>query len=158
MVIFMLIPQGSYSFTDFNDDEVVIGKYTAIAARCIFHGSDNHQSVINRKKVANNIPPDGVSKGRIVLGNDVWLGFDVRVLSGVTIGDGAIIGAGAVIAKDVPPYAIVVGNPGRIVKYRFPKETIARLCKISWWNWRDKVIETRKADFEDVDIFIAKYG
>ena len=75
------------------------------------------------------------SKGNVSIGNDVWIGMDAMVLSGVTVGDGAVIAAGAVCTKDVPPYAIVAGNPGRIVRYRFKDEVIAALLKIRWWDW-----------------------
>jgi len=82
------------------------------------------------------------SKGPVVIGNDVWIGANALILSGVTIGDGAVIGAHAVISKDVPPYSIVAGNPGRVVKYRFNPETIDKLLAISWWNWSDPEIHS----------------
>ena len=75
------------------------------------------------------------SKGNVNIGNDVWIGMDAMVLSGVTIGDGAVVAARAVCAKDVPPYAIVAGNPARIVRYRFEEDVIAALLKIRWWDW-----------------------
>ncbi len=65
----------------------------------------------------------------------MWFGADAKVMSGVTIGDGAIIGAGAVVAKNIPPYAIVAGNPAKIISFRFDDETIKRLLDIKWWNW-----------------------
>ncbi len=76
-----------------------------------------------------------VARGDTVVHADVWIGNNATVMPGVTIGAGAIIGANAVVAKDVPPYAIVVGNPGKVVKYRFHEATIARLLAISWWDW-----------------------
>lgn len=83
------------------------------------------------------------SKGDVTIGHDVWIGTDALILSGVTIGTGAIVGACAVITKDVPPYAIVVGNPARIIRKRFDDETIAKLLQIAWWDWnRDKIIHT----------------
>ncbi len=75
------------------------------------------------------------SKGDVNIGNDVWIGMDAMVLSGITIGDGAVIAARAVCSKDVPPYAIVAGNPARIVRYRFEEDIIAALLKIRWWDW-----------------------
>lgn len=81
------------------------------------------------------------TKGDVDIGNDVWIAKEAVILSGVKIGDGAVIGAGAVAAKDVPPYAIVVGNPARIVRKRFDEETIQRLLQIKWWDWDDTQIE-----------------
>ncbi|MBQ9771237.1 MAG: CatB-related O-acetyltransferase [Lentisphaeria bacterium] len=75
------------------------------------------------------------SKGDIIIGNDVWIGNGATVLSGVTIGNGAVVGACAVVTKDVPPYAIVVGNPARVIRYRFDEKIIEALQKIKWWDW-----------------------
>lgn len=76
-----------------------------------------------------------VSRGGVVIGNDVWLGHQALVLSGVTIGHGAIIGAGSVVRHDIPPYAIVAGNPARVAGFRFPPEQIEALLAIAWWDW-----------------------
>lgn len=74
-------------------------------------------------------------RGDINIGNDVWISYGARILSGTTIGDGAVIGANAVVTKDVPPYAIVVGNPFQITRYRFSPEIIDKLLRIKWWAW-----------------------
>ena len=68
------------------------------------------------------------------IGNDVYIGTNVVILSGVTIGDGAVIGAGAIVTKDVPPFAIVVGCPAKILKYRFNDNIINELLNLKWWN------------------------
>jgi acetyltransferase-like isoleucine patch superfamily enzyme len=75
------------------------------------------------------------TKGDVIVGNDVWIGTNVIILSGVKIGDGAVIGAGSVVTKDVEPYAIVGGNPARVIRMRFNQETIDSLLRIKWWNW-----------------------
>lgn len=75
------------------------------------------------------------TKGDIVVGNDVWIGREAKILPGVTIGDGAIIGAYAVVAKDVPAYCVAVGNPARVVKKRFSDELTELLLKARWWDW-----------------------
>lgn len=74
-------------------------------------------------------------KGDTVIGNDVWIGFDALIMPGVKIGNGAIISSRSVVTSDVPAYTIVGGNPAKIIKKRFPEETIATLEKLAWWNW-----------------------
>ena len=90
--------------------------------------------------VAGHIPGHPKTKGNVIIGNDVWIGMNVFILSGVTIGDGAVVGAGALVSKDVPPYAIVGGNPAKIIRYRFDPQTIKKLLSIAWWNWSDDEI------------------
>jgi virginiamycin A acetyltransferase len=81
-------------------------------------------------------------KGPVNIGNDVWIGADVTIHSSVSIGDGAVIGGQSVVRENVPPYAIVIGNPAVIVKYRHSQEVIDQLLKIKWWTWPlDKVLE-----------------
>lgn len=72
---------------------------------------------------------------KTVIGNDVWIGSGVRLKSGVTIGDGAVIGAGSVVTKDIAPYSIVGGVPARLIRYRFPQETVDRLVALAWWQY-----------------------
>lgn len=74
-------------------------------------------------------------RGDLVLGHDVWLGYRATVLAGVTIGHGAVVAAGAVVTSDVPPYAVMAGNPARLVRHRFAPEQVERLLEIAWWNW-----------------------
>jgi virginiamycin A acetyltransferase len=85
--------------------------------------------------------PDNVcSRGDVRIGSDVWVGSGVRILSGVTIGHGAAIGAGAVVAADVPPYALVAGNPGQVVRLRFAEATVTALTASRWWDLPDETI------------------
>lgn len=91
------------------------------------------------------------------IGNDVFIGANVTVLDGVTIGNGAVIGAGAVVSKDIPPYAIAVGCPIRIIKFRMTDEQIAAMQRIQWWNWDDDRLQDIERLFEDIDGFIEKY-
>jgi hypothetical protein len=90
-----------------------------------------------------SIPHTSITKGDVVIGNDVWIGFGAMILSGVTIGDGAVIGARAVVASDVEPYTVAVGNPARSASQRFDDATVARLLRIRWWDWPDEVISER---------------
>ena len=75
------------------------------------------------------------NKGDIVIGNDVWIGYNAIILSGVKIGDGAIVATGAVVTKDVKPYEIVGGIPAKVIRKRFSDEVIIKLQKMKWWNW-----------------------
>ena len=86
-------------------------------------------------KEAKDISGHPHTKGNVIIGNDVWIGYGAKILSGVSIGDGAVVGAGAVVAKNIPPYAVVVGNPAKIIKFRFKPEDVEILLGIQWWNW-----------------------
>ena len=130
-----------------NRDRLVIGRFCSIACGAKFlFTSANHAMKslstypfpiffeewgLNRADVASAWD----NRGDIVIGSDVWIGYEAAVLSGVTIGDGAIIGARAVVIKDVPPYTIVCGVPARHIRRRFDEETIARLMALRWWEW-----------------------
>lgn len=99
------------------------------------------------------------SKGPVQIGNDVWLGNSAVILPGVSIGDGAVIGAQAVVNKSIPPYAVAVGNPAKVVKYRFDQHQIDSLLKIRWWDWDDDFLRAAESDFLlSTDEFISKYS
>lgn len=100
------------------------------------------------------------SKGDIIIGNDVWIGHNATILSGVTIGDGAVIGTGAVVTKSIPPYAVAVGNPARVVRQRFDDTAVAALLKIQWWNWPVEKIKRHVPLLlsGDVEAFIREHG
>lgn len=86
-------------------------------------------------------------KEPVTIGNDVWIGANVYVKNGVTIGDGAVVGAGAVVTKSIPPYAIAVGVPAKIIRYRFSEEVVGKLLKEKWWDWNLEKIKTNKHYF-----------
>jgi acetyltransferase-like isoleucine patch superfamily enzyme len=125
--------------------KVYVGNFCSIAGEIeIFVGGDHRVDWISTYPFmafdycwpnARGILGHPKTKGDVIIGNDVWIGHKAFILSGVTIGDGAVVGAKAVVTKNVPPYAIVAGNPARIVKYRFDEDTIAKLLTIAWWNW-----------------------
>lgn len=129
---------------DFSKVKLVIGKFCAIAAQTRFIMTGDHKLdgistypfpiFQHGWETAYNIS-DLPVKGDIVVGNDVWFGYDCLIRGGVKIGDGAIIATRAVVVKDVPPFCIVAGNPAKVVKMRFDEATIQRLLQISWWNW-----------------------
>ena len=81
------------------------------------------------------------NKGDIVIGNDVWIGFEAVILAGVKIGDGAIIGARAVVTKDVPPYSIVGGIPAKVIRKRYSPDIIEQLLSLKWWDWTKEKIK-----------------
>lgn len=139
---------------DFSKSKLIIGKFCAIAAETRFIMTGNHKldtistypfPIFGQGWEAAFSIEDFPMKGDIEIGHDVWLGYDSMVLSGVKIGHGAIIGARSVVAKDVPPYCTVVGNPGRVVKQRFDDATIERLLKLAWWDWPiEKIVKHLK--------------
>ena len=149
--------------------QVHIGKFCSIATSTIFLGGEHRPDWVTTYPFpalaeawveATGIEGHGRAKGDVTIGNDVWIGEGVAVLSGVTIGDGAVVGAYTVIAKDVPAYGIVVGNPARLIRKRFSEEVIAALLKIRWWDWEE--VDIREAIpllcSDGVDEFIRRYG
>lgn len=148
------IGQGSYGrpkVHDWGGNKLTIGSYCSIAGQVKIFLSGNHRTdwvttfPLNRRFPhwldASLIKHETTSKGDVVIGSDVWIGYDSLILSGVTIGDGAVIAARSVVTKDVPPYAIVGGNPAKVIKYRFDESTIKSLLHIKWWNWNQDKIE-----------------
>lgn len=128
-------------------DRLKIGKFCALAAGTSFimSGANHAMTGISTypfhifdKGWAEQFDPATIFdhlRGDTIVGNDVWFGTNSTVMPGVTICSGAIIGAHAVVASDVPPYAVVVGNPGRVVRLRFDEQTIDRLLDVAWWDW-----------------------
>lgn len=108
---------------------------------------------------AAEAPSDHEDRGGISIGSDVWLGANSTVVAGVTIGHGAIVAASAVVTKDVEPYAIVVGNPARILRKRCSDEQIRDLLAIGWWDWPDEKVQAEVAGLSSlsVDDFIRRH-
>lgn len=86
----------------------------------------------------------------VVIGNDVWIGYNAKIIGGITIGDGAIIAMGAVVTKDVPPYAIVGGVPAKIIRYRFSENEVKKLLEIKWWNLPLNELKDKAQYFTDI--------
>ncbi|WP_267358260.1 MULTISPECIES: chloramphenicol acetyltransferase [unclassified Methylobacterium] len=95
----------------------------------------------------------------VTIGHDVWIGHGVVVLPGRTIGTGAVVGAGAIVTRDVAPYAIVVGNPARPVRRRFPEDIAARLERLAWWDWDHERLRRALPDFRalSIEAFLDRY-
>jgi chloramphenicol O-acetyltransferase type B len=142
-------------------DRVIIGKYCSVAAGVRFVCGEHSTSRVTtfplRTLLFNETPEnrDAISKGPIVVGNDVWIGTNAVILSGVTVGHGAVIGAGAVITRDVPPYAVVGGVPAKVIKMRFRPDQIESLLDIAWWDWPEERLRANRTLFYgDIDAFI----
>lgn len=141
---------------DFIGDQLIIGKFCMIASgvQFIMNGANHLTNAISTYPFAIfgngwELAMEGKTypnKGNIVIGNDVWIGYNATIMAGVTIGDGAIIATNATVVKDIPPYTIAGGNPATVIKKRFPDETIARLMDLKWWNWDAEKI-TRNLQF-----------
>ena len=135
-----------------NKDRLIIGKFCSIAcgAKFLFNSANHKMASLSTytfplffeewglKK--ENVAQAWDQKGDIMIGNDVWIGYEAVILSGVTIGDGAVIGCRAVVTKDIPPYTIVGGIPAKPIRKRFDEETIKELQKIKWWDWPEEEI------------------
>ena len=133
---------------------IAIGKACALSSGITFLIDRNHDygSVVQGNPgflpKSMQVQRKGIKrKGSIILQNDVWIGNGATILSGVTLHNGCAVGANAVVAKDVPPYAIVAGNPAQIVRYRFDEKTILGLQEIAWWDWSEEVQVARIKDF-----------
>ena len=135
---------------DFVDDKLIIGKFCMIASdvKFIMNGANHLSDAISTYPFAIfgngwENAMEGKSypnKGDIVIGNDVWIGYNATIMAGVNVGDGAIIATNATVVKDVAPYSIVGGNPAKEIRKRFDQEKIDKLLKVQWWNWDIKKI------------------
>lgn len=135
-----------------NHDRLLIGRFCSIACgvKFLFTSANHTLKSLSTYPFpiffeewgldVENITTAWDNKGDIVIGNDVWIGYEAVIFSGVTIGGGAVIGARAVVTKDVPPYTIVGGVPAKVIRRRFPDETISRLLDLKWWNWPEERI------------------
>jgi len=146
-----------------NKDRLIIGKFCSIACGAKFlmnsanhtlHSLSTYTFPLFDEQWNQGMKPTESwdNKGDIVIGNDVWIGFEAVVLAGVTIGDGAIIGTRAVVTKDIPPYTIVGGIPARPIRKRFSDEDIASLLALGWWNWPAEKISASIKDIQSGNI------
>lgn len=143
-----------------NHERLVIGKFCSIAcgAKFLFNSGNHALGSLSTYTFpiffeewdlpVDDIPRAWDNKGDIVIGNDVWIGYEAVVMAGVTVGDGAIIGARAVVTKDVPPYTIVGGVPAKPIRKRFDEETVQRLLTLKWWDWPAEKIRRHLEDIQ----------
>ena len=154
-----------------NSPHILIGRFNSWANRISVFIGGNHstrnvtsfpfdvQRIIGDVFGRDNpqikpLPYKRPNRFQVVVGHDVWIGRGVTIFGGVKIGNGAVIGAKAVVAKDIPPYAIAVGNPARVIKYRFDTETIKKFLAVKWWNWDLKKIADNLPLMTDVEKFL----
>ena len=154
-----------YAFN--NENKLYIGNYCSIGPQTTFLLSVDHKldfvsTYPFKAKLFNGL--DAVSKGDIVVDDDVWFGYGSTILSGVHIGQGAVIAAGAIVTKDVPPYAIVGGSPAKIIKYRFEQEIIQKLVQLDYAKLSKEIIRDnqdlfyQKMDTEVANKMIKLFG
>jgi acetyltransferase-like isoleucine patch superfamily enzyme len=125
---------------------LTMGKYTSIASRTsILLGANHKRGLIAsypRSLINKNVTQQETNeRGDVVIGNDVWIGYGATIIGPCTIGDGAIIGAHALVRGDIPPYAVAVGVPAKVIRYRFSQEEIQKLLSIRWWEKEEKRIK-----------------
>ena len=147
-----------------NGDKLKIGKFCSIAcgAKFLFTSANHAMRPLSTYTFpiffeewgldVSEIRSAWDNKGDIVVGNDVWIGYEAVILSGVTIGDGAIVGARAVVTRDVPPYTIVGGVPAKPIRKRFDDETIEKLLRLRWWDWDERAISRGLSAIRNGDI------
>jgi acetyltransferase-like isoleucine patch superfamily enzyme/SAM-dependent methyltransferase len=163
------IEVGDYSYADGEvnwvvsnpEDRIEVGKFCAIGPNVSIFGGGEHFTqrtttypfrflFLQNESTTRNT--DATSKGITQIGHDVWIGQSAIILSGVTVGHGVIVGAGAVVSRDVPPYAIVAGNPAQVIRYRFNPSTIEFLLNLQWWEWSlDKILLNLDLLYENPD-------
>lgn len=143
-----------------NRDRLIIGKFCSIAcgAKFLFNSANHSLKSLSTYPFPiffeewgpdiGHVREAWDQKGDIVIGNDVWIGYEAVILAGVTIGDGAVIGARAVATKDVPPYTIVGGVPAREIRRRFPEDVTEKLLAVRWWDWPEEKIQQHIFDIQ----------
>jgi virginiamycin A acetyltransferase len=138
----------------FGEECLIIGKFCALGTgvQFIMNGANHSLSGFSTYPFYifgngwENFQPEEFSKGDMIVGNDVWIGYDSLIMPGVKIGDGAVIGARSVVTRDVEPYGIVGGNPARLIRKRFSEEIIEELLAIAWWDWEiEKITQNLEA-------------
>jgi len=165
---------GDYSYIS-EDGEVIhtrVGKFTSIAASVRINPGNHPMERASQAHFtyrARAYWPEEADEAAffdrrraspVTIGHDVWIGHGVVVLPGRTVGDGAVLGAGAIVTRDVSPYTIVVGNPARPVRERFPARIAERLQRLAWWDWDHERLRQALPDFQTLAIedFLGRHG
>lgn len=169
-----ILGRGSYIGSNAQIVRAKIGRYCSIANNVVIAsgshpmsyvsqhpmfysiGKQNGYTYIDKQCFEERVYLDKENRFDVIIGNDVWIGNRAIILGNIEIGDGAVIGAGAIVTKNVPPYAVVVGVPARILKYRFNNEIIKELLNDKWWNKSEEWLVENAYMFKDVDLYMSK--
>lgn len=137
-------------------ERIIVGKFCSIGEKVFIATGGNR-----RTDLAALFPFDTSTyqtTANTTVGNDVWIGSHAVILGGATVGHGAIIGSGAVVFGDVPPFAVVAGNPAQVVRYRFSASIVARLLKVQWWDWPvEKIMANRTWFHKPIEEFVREF-
>ena len=147
------------------DEKIIVGSFCSIADYVVICSGGEHRTefvstwsfdeMLYKRKNASRTYK---TTPNTTIGHDVWIGYGAYINSGVQVGSGAIVAAQAVVFNDVPPYAVVAGNPATVVRYRFSRQTVERLLKIAWWHWPQDDIESNLDWFyKPIDEFLDRF-
>lgn len=154
-------------FIQYGKERITIGKYCSIAQGVRILAGGNHRTTgVTTYPLDTMLSGGLIANGRsyepsqdTVIENDVWIGYGAHIAGGAHIMSGAVVAAGAVVFGVVPPYAIAVGNPARVNKYRFSDGVIGELLKIAWWDWPEELVRERLEKFyQPVGEFVREFG
>ncbi|MCF0193567.1 MAG: CatB-related O-acetyltransferase [Bacteroidaceae bacterium] len=159
---------GRHSYVGYNSEihNCEIGAFCSIANNIVVGGAKHPLDWVSTSPVFYNVG-GGTGKHignleieplkRTIIGNDVWIGSCVLIMQGVHVGDGAVIGAGSIVTKDVPPYAIVAGNPAKILRYRFDEKMIGSLLTSKWWELSDEELAHKSQYINRPNLFLEEF-
>ncbi|WP_346885437.1 CatB-related O-acetyltransferase [Clostridium sp. UBA4395] len=154
---------GCFNYKNINAN-VRIGKYCSFAKNVYYYNANHPTNSFTTHPIYYNpefgvVTKENITRNKLTIGNDVWIGQNVIILANVTnIGNGVIIGAGSVVTKNIPDYAVVVGNPAKLIKYRFSKDIIDKLNNLKWWDIKNKDINIYCNEFYNINNFVNKLG
>ena len=161
---------GAEAFFDDKFPHLLLGRFSSLADKITFLAGSNHPlrnvstfpfdtepAIEILFGEGKPIPNKRTNHLQVIIGHDVWIGYDATILGGVHIANGAVVGTKSVVARDVPPYAIVAGNPARVVKYRFDEATIKKFLAVKWWNWSLDKIKANLPLMSDVEEFLSRH-
>lgn len=156
---------GPINFFRWGTEQISIGRYCSISQGVSILAGGNHNTAnvstypFDTMLLKNGQPERSYdADGDIQIGSDVWIGYGASILGSCSIGNGAVIAANATVFTDIPPYAIAVGNPARVLKYRHSGEIVSALLRIAWWDWPEETIRERVEHFYwPIEKFVREY-